>query len=50
MASVPKTSGVNVVTTGSFTIPLMRRAGFRPAFAGAIEAAASYVEGQGAGD
>jgi TRAP transporter 4TM/12TM fusion protein len=29
------------VTTGAFTIPLMKRAGFRPYFAGAIEAAAS---------
>jgi len=31
----------NVVTTGTFTIPLMRRSGFKPFFAGAIEAAAS---------
>lgn len=31
----------NVYTTGSFTIPLMRRIGYRPAFAGAVEAAAS---------
>ena len=31
----------NVVTTGTFMIPLMRRAGFKPHFAGAIEAAAS---------
>jgi TRAP-type uncharacterized transport system fused permease subunit len=30
-----------VVTTGTFTIPLMRRAGFRPQFAAAVEAAAS---------
>ncbi len=35
-------SGVaNVVTTGTFTIPLMKRVGYRPEFAGAIEAAAS---------
>lgn len=35
-------SGVaNVVTTGQFTIPLMKRSGFRPAFAGAVEATAS---------
>jgi TRAP transporter 4TM/12TM fusion protein len=35
-------SGVaNVVTTGQFTIPLMKRFGFRPAFAGAVEATAS---------
>lgn len=31
----------NVVTTGSFTIPLMIRTGLKPAFAGAVEAAAS---------
>jgi TRAP transporter 4TM/12TM fusion protein len=35
-------SGVaNVLTTGQFTIPLMIRFGYRPAFAGAVEAAAS---------
>lgn len=35
-------SGVaNVATTGSFTIPLMKSVGYRPYFAGAIEAAAS---------
>ena len=31
----------NVVTTGAFTIPLMKKTGFRPYFAGAVEAAAS---------
>lgn len=31
----------NTVASGSFTIPMMKRAGFRPAFAGAVEAAAS---------
>ena len=31
----------NVATTGSFTIPLMRKVGYRPAFAAAVEAAAS---------
>ncbi len=31
----------NVVTTGTFTIPLMKKAGYPPAFAGAVEAAAS---------
>lgn len=31
----------NVVTTGSVTIPLMHRFGYRPAFAGAVEAVAS---------
>ncbi len=35
-------SGVaNVVTTGTFTIPLMKRVGYRAEFAGAVEAAAS---------
>ena len=31
----------NVVTTGTFTIPLMKRVGYSPILAGAIEAAAS---------
>lgn len=31
----------NAVTVGSFTIPLMKHVGYRPAFAGAVEAAAS---------
>ena len=31
----------NVVSTGTMTIPVIRKAGFRPAFAGAVEAAAS---------
>lgn len=31
----------NVMTTGTFTIPLMARTGYRPAFAGAVEAVAS---------
>ena len=35
-------SGVaNVLTVGQFTIPLMKRFGFRPEFAGAVEATAS---------
>jgi len=35
-------SGVaNVVTTGQFTIPMMKRFGYRPAFAGGVEATAS---------
>ena len=41
MGSLSGSAVANVVTTGAFTIPLMRRAGFRPYFAGAIEAAAS---------
>ncbi|MCK6451350.1 MAG: TRAP transporter fused permease subunit [Alphaproteobacteria bacterium] len=31
----------NVATTGAFTIPMMKSLGYRPAFAGAVEAAAS---------
>lgn len=31
----------NVMTTGTFTIPMMMRLGYRPAFAGAVEAVAS---------
>jgi len=31
----------NVMATGAFTIPLMKKTGYRPAFAGAVEAAAS---------
>ena len=35
-------SGIaNVLTTGQFTIPMMKRFGYRPAFAGAVEATAS---------
>ena len=41
MGSLSGSAVANVVTTGTFTIPLMRRAGFKPYFAGAIEAAAS---------
>ena len=35
----------NAATTGAFTIPLMKRTGYTPAFAGAVEASAS-VGGQ----
>jgi len=41
MGSISGSAVANVVTTGTFTIPLMKRAGFKPHFAGAIEAAAS---------
>jgi len=41
MGSLSGSAVANVVTTGTFTIPLMRRTGFRPFFAAAIEAAAS---------
>ena len=41
MATVSGSAVANVVTTGSFTIPLMKRIGYRPHFAGAVEACAS---------
>lgn len=41
MASVSGSAVANVVTTGSFTIPLMKRVGYRPYFAAAVEACAS---------
>jgi len=41
MASVSGSAVANVVTTGSFTIPLMKRIGYRPYFAAAVEACAS---------
>lgn len=41
MGSITGSAMANVVTTGSFTIPLMKRMGYRPEQAGAIEAAAS---------
>jgi TRAP transporter 4TM/12TM fusion protein len=41
MGSLSGSAVANVVTTGTFTIPLMKRSGFKPYFAGAIEAAAS---------
>ena len=34
-------AAANVVTTGTFTIPLMKSVGYQPYFAGAVEAAAS---------
>jgi TRAP transporter 4TM/12TM fusion protein len=39
--SVSGSAVANVMTTGAFTIPLMKRIGYRPAFAGATEAVAS---------
>ena len=41
MGSLSGSAVANVVTTGSFTIPMMKKTGFKPHFAGAIEAAAS---------
>lgn len=39
--TISGSSVANVVTTGSFTIPMMKRLGYRPAFAGGVEAASS---------
>lgn len=41
MGSLSGSAVANVVTTGTFTIPIMKKAGFRPHFAAGIEAAAS---------
>ncbi|MCH8467716.1 MAG: TRAP transporter permease [Roseinatronobacter sp.] len=41
MGSISGSAIANVVTTGAFTIPLMKRLGYKPAQAGGIEAAAS---------
>ena len=41
MGSVSGSAVGNVVATGTFTIPMMKRVGYRPHVAGAIEAAAS---------
>ena len=41
MGSISGSSVANTVTTGSFTIPLMKKVGYRPVFAGAVEATAS---------
>ncbi|MCC7427758.1 MAG: TRAP transporter fused permease subunit [Alphaproteobacteria bacterium] len=39
--TISGSSVANVVTTGAITIPMMKRLGFRPAFAGAVEATSS---------
>ena len=41
MGTVSGSSVANTVGTGSFTIPMMKRMGYRAQFAGAVEAAAS---------
>jgi len=41
MGSVSGSAVANVVATGSFTIPMMKKVGYRPHVAGAIESAAS---------
>ena len=41
MGSISGSSVANTVTTGAFTIPLMKDVGYKPYFAGAVEATAS---------
>ncbi|WP_373894112.1 TRAP transporter permease [Virgibacillus sp. CBA3643] len=41
MGSISGSSVANAVTTGTFTIPLMKKTGFRPKVAGGVEVAAS---------
>ncbi len=41
IGSITGSSTANVVTTGTFTIPLMKKLGYKPAFAGGVEADAS---------
>lgn len=41
MGTISGSGVANVVATGQFTIPLMKRFGYRPAFAGGVEATAS---------
>ncbi len=41
VGSVTGSTVANVYTTGQFTIPMMKRIGYRPPFAGAVEALAS---------
>jgi TRAP transporter 4TM/12TM fusion protein len=41
MGTINGSCVANVVTTGQFTIPLMKRFGYKPAFAGAVEATSS---------
>lgn len=41
MGTISGSGTANVVTTGSVTIPMMKKIGYKPHFAGAVEAAAS---------
>jgi len=41
MGTISGSSIANTVTTGAFTIPLMKRSGYSPEFSGAVEASAS---------
>lgn len=43
MGMISGSSVANVTTTGTFTIPLMKRTGYPPHFAGAVEASASTM-------
>ena len=41
MGTINGSAASNVATTGNFSIPLMKRIGYKPPFAGAVESAAS---------
>ena len=41
IGTISGSAASNVATTGAFTIPLMKKIGYKPHFAGAVEAAAS---------
>lgn len=41
MGSISGSSVANTVTTGAFTIPLMKKVGYKPYYAGAVEATSS---------
>ncbi|MGI6597194.1 MAG: TRAP transporter permease [bacterium] len=41
MGTISGSAAANVATTGTFTIPMMKKIGFKPEFAGAVEAVAS---------
>ena len=41
LGSINGSAVANVVTTGTFTIPLMKKVGYKPEYAGAVEAVAS---------
>jgi TRAP transporter, 4TM/12TM fusion protein len=41
LGTISGSSLANVVTTGSFTIPLMKSCGYKPSFAGGVEASSS---------
>ncbi len=41
MGTISGSTSANVATTGTFTIPLMKKVGYQPHYAGAVEAAAS---------